>query len=226
MWIDDNIIRQCKEALVIDTWIPSEPIIVLGRSNEAEKEVFVEGAARDEVQVLQRYGGGGTVILYPGCVVLSIGAWVKDRFRNDYFFNLLNQTVIGLFEVGFPVCQDRLGLNGISDITLDDKKIAGTSLFRSRNYLLYQASIIVELDLSMIEKYLPHPSKEPEYRAQRSHAEFLTGLSAADSQITAKKVLALLETEAKKKFLESLENDAMDMQDSQVPHLFGKVDRQ
>lgn len=226
MWIDDNVIRKCQNPLVVDAWIPTEPIIVLGRSNEADKEVFIEGAARDKVQVLQRYGGGGTVILYPGCVVLSIGAWVKDRFRNDYFFRLLNQAFIDLMVEAFPDCRGRLGQNGISDITLDEKKIAGTSLFRSRNYLLYQASLIVELDLGLIVKYLPHPSREPEYRAKRSHADFLTGLSAASGQITTQKVLHLFELQGMNQFTDRLANDAMAVQDSQVPHLFGKVDRQ
>ena len=118
---------------------------------------------------------------YYGCVVVSAGIWVSQHFQNGHYFKLCNQSVIDALAVG---CKEfeKLGQSGISDIVWTESqgsklKVAGTSLFRSRNYLLYQASIIVALDVDAINRYLKHPTKEPEYRGGRSHADFLKGLA-------------------------------------------------
>jgi lipoate-protein ligase A len=79
----------------------------------------------------------------------------------------------------------QLSQNGLSDLTFGEFKVAGTSLFRSRNYLLYQASILVDTQLDVIDRYLKHPSREPEYRRGRSHGSFLRGLNSVVSGITA-----------------------------------------
>lgn len=91
------------------------------------------------------------------------------------YFHLLNQAIINGLTTWNPAC-GALSQNGISDICMGSKKIAGTSLFRSKHYLLYQASILVDPKLHLIERYLRHPSKEPNYRLNRSHSDFLTSL--------------------------------------------------
>src|SRR5690606_4412899 len=128
------------------------------------------------VPILRRYGGGGTVVLYHGCAVASVGMWVKRDFHNQLYFERLNEALIRTLE-GMGLKAGTLAQNGISDIVAGEKKVVGTSLFRSRNYLLYQASILVSADLSLIERYLRHPSQEPEYRRGRTHASFLSGLA-------------------------------------------------
>ncbi len=124
----------------------------------------------------KRYGGGGAVVLHPGCVVLSLGIWVKDYYQNQRYFCALNKAVIKHLASFWPSLGE-LQQNGISDIAYRGKKIAGTSLFRSRNYLLYQASILIEDRLDLIDRYLKHPSREPEYRQGKSHRQFLSCLN-------------------------------------------------
>lgn len=177
MWIDDTLIAKAKSKLVANIWRPECSMVVLGRSNKASEEVHVERCNELGVEILQRYGGGGTVLLYPGCLVVSVGAWVDSPYDNDRYFKLLNQSIINTIN-GRLNCA--LGQKGYSDIVHGTKKLAGTSLFRSRHYLLYQASVILTLDIGAINTCLKHPSKEPDYRKNRGHAEFLTGLSELD----------------------------------------------
>jgi lipoate-protein ligase A len=114
-------------------------------------------------------------VLYAGCVVVSAGMWVRQHFQNQDYFQRINQVVINTLGSMNPVLNE-LNQKGLSDISFRGRKIAGTSLFRSRNYLLYQASIVVEPNLSLINACLLHPSKEPDYRQGRSHSEFMTSL--------------------------------------------------
>lgn len=183
MWIDDDLLRRCAEPVATSTWVPKSPMVVLGSSNDPAAEVDVEACGRDGVPILKRYGGGGTVLLYAGCVVVSVGTWVRQHFQNKLYFHLLNQAVIECLAARWPRLL-HLGQKGLSDITLEDRKVAGTSLFRSRNYLLYQASILVHLDTVAIARYLKHPTREPDYRAGRKHHEFLVGLGEVEPALT------------------------------------------
>ncbi len=179
MWIDDQVLDRCDESLAIELWVPSKSIVVLGRSNRADREVNLEACLSDGVEVFKRLGGGGTVLLHDGCLVASVGVWVKEFYANDRYFRLLNQSVIDCFR-SVTGLQD-FSQRGHSDIVFGDRKLVGTSLFRSRNYLLFQASILIHPRLTEIERYLPHPSAEPDYRQGRQHRSFLMGLAELHS---------------------------------------------
>lgn len=205
MWIDDQILEKFKLPICTRVFVPESYSVVLGSGNEATREVNVEACRGRGIEILRRYGGGGTVVLYPGCVVLSLGCWVKDQFSNSLYFRMINQAVISSLAEIWPGLSE-LSQAGISDIVIGDKKIAGTSLFRSRNYLLYQASVLVNLDSSLIESVLTHPSKEPGYRKGRTHSDFLTGISQIETTIESPQYVAeaLLE-----KFVPSLKQEML-----------------
>jgi len=175
MWIDDGILFQADQPFYLETWIPTFVKVVLGNSNQASQEVRLDACAQDGIEVLKRYGGGGTVVLYPGCVVVSLGMWMKSPYHNDSYFRGLNQALIDCLQEGTPALS-AFSQDGISDVTYAGRKICGSSLFRSKQYLLFQASLLVEEGLHWIEKYLHHPSKEPAYRQGKSHGDFVTFL--------------------------------------------------
>lgn len=222
MWIDDDILKRCAEPLAVSCWIPANALVVLGSSNQAAAEVDVERCLADGVAILKRYGGGGTVVLYPGCVVVSIGTWVRQHFNNGFYFQRLNQAVITCLTRYWPVCQ-HLVQRGLSDIACGERKIAGTSLFRSRNYLLYQASILVENDINLIGKYLRHPTREPDYRQGRSHAAFLMGLCDLDPRMNVAAVLKALEGDIAEHALLQLEGDCIEPVSEQYPGLLRRA---
>ncbi len=178
MWIDDCVLAQCAQPFFLTTWIPDFVKVVLGSSNRPETEVQVESCRRDGVEILKRYGGGGTVVLYPGCVVVSVGIWVAHLYRNDHYFQGINRGMISCLEAGFPGLSGKLSQQGISDLTYEERKVCGSSLFRSKQYLLFQASLLVDEGLTLIDTYLQHPSKEPDYREGRRHGDFVTFLGA------------------------------------------------
>ena len=62
---------------------------------------------------------------------------------------------------------------------MGERKVVGSSAFCGRGAFLYQASVLVELDLGLVERYLLHPSREPPYRRGRRHRDFLMNLREA-----------------------------------------------
>lgn len=158
-------------------WVPSSRALVVGHSQEVEREIDVAAAGRDGIPVHRRMGGGGAVLLSPACFCVGLRfAKKKGRTLHDYF------------EAGSTVIKKAvyasLGLvlvnRGLSDLAHEGpagpRKVAGCSLYMPRDFALYLASVLVAPDFREIETYLAHPSKEPDYREGRSHGDFLAGL--------------------------------------------------
>ena len=225
MWIDDDVLKHFDRDFYAEIFIPDKSLVVLGSGNDESLEVNVENCRAMGVDILRRYGGGGTVVLYPGCVVVSVGCWVSEAFQNGLFFRLLNQSVIDSLAVVWPELTN-LSQAGISDIVFGAKKIAGTSMFRSRNYLLYQASILVNLDLHLVAKTLRHPTKEPDYRKGRSHQDFLSALSShVTKDISTQQVKDALTQQFTSMVGRHLAPHLIDPIDAQKPALMARLSR-
>lgn len=74
-----------------------------------------------------------------------------------------------------------LGVRGLvwregGDLSLGDRKVLGSCLYLAAELMVYGASRPANPDLSLLECYLRHPPREPEYRRGRSHRDFVTSL--------------------------------------------------
>lgn len=224
MWIDDVLIAACKQPMAIKLWVPTENLVVMGSSNKAEVEVEVDRCETNRVPILKRYGGGGAVVLHKGCVIISIGLWVREAFANQKYFAAINKAIIASLADEWPVFCG-IEQKGISDLAMGDFKIAGTSLFRSRHYLLYQASMLVDAFSDLMELYLRHPSKEPEYRCARSHSDFVRGLRDFDASAVVGDVMNALEKNLKAHLQTTLAEEIIDPVEDEIPHLLKRVER-
>lgn len=220
MWIDDQVLQESHKDLCLKTWIPSDPLVVLGRSNKRGTEADREACEKDGVPILKRLGGGGTVILHNGCLVVSLGLWVADFYKNDLYFKLLNQSLIDVFQSQIPNVS--FAQRGYSDVVLGDRKLVGTSLFRSRNYLLYQASILIDTRIDFMETYLRHPSAEPDYRQGRTHRDFVMGLSDLIPH-SPEDWLKTFQKEALPAIRKHMKSELISSMPNQVPHLLSRI---
>lgn len=159
--------------LVVEVSQPETLQVVMGASGKPEREVHQEVLLNQGVPLFKRKGGGGTVVLGPGVIVVTIHAGVEHPFRNLEYFAAINTCLIEIFNSWKPL---PYSLSGISDIAVEGKKLVGTSIFRRKHYLLYQGSLLANFDLAHIDQLLKHPPKEPEYRRGRPHLEFVTNL--------------------------------------------------
>ena len=172
-------------------WQPQAICIVLGSSQTAETELFTERCLSDSVPVYKRRGGGGAVVLMPGILCLTFAFKSTLCLSPYFFFKEINTAIMHLLEQAFGV--EDLSLTGISDIAIRDRKILGCSLFKSRQNFLYQGSLLVNPDPALIPYYLRHPSKEPDYRKNRVHADFITSLCESGYPLSVEQVHTALE---------------------------------
>jgi lipoate-protein ligase A len=63
------------------------------------------------------------------------------------------------------------------------RKFSGNSQRRHRAFLLFHGTFLLNFDLELIGKYLLFPSRQPDYRQSRSHANFLMSLNLPASAV-------------------------------------------
>jgi lipoate---protein ligase len=223
MWIDDQILSQCNKKTFFKIWSPSKSYVVIGNSNDPNKEVYLNRCQQDDIIVVRRSGGGGTVLLHPETLIISLGCWVKDFYNNKEYFFRINESVINTLEK-ITSCP-KLSQKGLSDICYQDKKLAGTSLFRSRNYLLYQASVLYSKKINKISYYLPHPSSEPSYRKKKSHKDFLTSLSEICDCNNLQTLRENFKNNFSHFFSESMSTKIIEPNTSQISHILKRTER-
>jgi len=156
----------------LEVWEPRETEVVLGRCSCFPEEVREEVAA-DRVPVSRRRGGGCTVVVGPGVLIFSYRRRGRlPLYPVDWSAGASRALASAL---------GRLGVRGVvwrdgGDLSLGDRKVLGSCLYLAAELMVYGASLLVNPDLSLLERYLRHPPREPDYRRGRSHREFVTSL--------------------------------------------------
>ena len=169
---------------------PQRRVVVLGAAGNAAADVYEAAAAAAGIAIRRRRGGGGTVLLGPGQVVVALVTEVDHPYRNREYARAINDWLI---EALHGAGAHRIEQRGISDLAIADRKIAGSSVFRRRRILFYQASVLVNNDPAEFERILASPRQAPDYRRGRSHAAFCTTLAATGYPYRAAQVAALLQ---------------------------------
>jgi len=171
-------------------WQPEESVIVLGQSNSMEAALYSDAVAKDSLRVTKRPSGGETVILTPSTIAFTIAKRFPVMIPFKEYFRLVNSVVVaGLEEMGVSW----LGSKGISDITIGNRKILGSSMRKVNDRLVYHAVLNLGEDPAIFGRYLRHPGREPDYRAGRSHSEFVTSMAAEGYNFDAAEVMAMLD---------------------------------
>ncbi len=168
---------------------PEETCAVLGAGGNPDADLFLDRLAADGIPWRRRKGGGGTVVLTPGQVVLACVTAVDSPFRNKEYAAQINSWFMeALDSVGVSGVEPR----GISDLAIREKKILGTSIYRTRLVLFYQASLLVSNDIAVFSRYLAMPARVPDYRAGRTHEDFCTTLSREGYPLSVAAVMKAL----------------------------------
>jgi lipoate---protein ligase len=165
-------------------WELHERAVVLGASGRLAEDVDVEACRADGVAIARRSSGGGTVLIGPGAlnftVVLAIDADPRLKAVDTTQLHVLERTAEALRALG-PDVQVR----GSGDLTIDGRKFSGSAQRRLKNYLMVHASLLYGIGAGDVARYLRTPRRQPEYRAGRSHVEFLTTLPLPRAAIRA-----------------------------------------
>lgn len=170
-------------------WQPQDTVIVLGQANSIETSLSTETVAADGLRVTKRPSGGETVILTPATLAFTVARHFAVMIHFRDYFRMVNSAVIeGLAKMGVS----GLGARGISDITIGNRKILGSSMRKVGDKLVYHAVLNLAEDPALFSRYLLHPRREPDYREGRRHHEFVTSLAAEGFIFTPGEVMTML----------------------------------
>jgi lipoate-protein ligase A len=167
---------------LLRVWESHNYFVVLGHSNRFGSEVNLAACTGNQISILRRPSGGGAVMQGPGCLnyclILNCHAH-RLRSVSDTFRYVLerHRRFIG------QIAGVEVRIEGISDLTVDGRKISGNAQYRKAHYVLVHGTFLLNFDLSMIARFLRMPAKEPDYRQHRPHLEFVTNLNLNSAQV-------------------------------------------
>jgi lipoate-protein ligase A len=167
---------------VLRVWEWPRLAVVLGSGGKIADDVDVSACQADGVPVLRRSSGGGTVLLGTGCLLYSLvldteRAGELGDVRRSYASILTRVTRALLPEAaGAAVC-------GISDLAIGEQKFSGNAQQRKQRYILHHGTLLYAFDTAVVARYLRPPPRQPEYRAGRSHAEFLMNVPFSGDEL-------------------------------------------
>ncbi len=171
-------------------WIPDQMYIVLGNSNSLQQSVHLAPIQNDNVILMQRPTGGQTVFLSPQMVVVSAIHNTTQQASSKTYFAIYTHAIVKALE-SFGIRNTQV--QGISDITFNGRKIAGSAMYRNQKRVFFHAVLNVSENSEILERYLLQPSTVPAYRQGRNHREFVTSLMEQGFAISLDQMIAALE---------------------------------
>ena len=184
---DEALLDACEAGGGDETllfWEPRETFVVVGYANRVAAEVNVAACEAEGIPIFRRCSGGGTVVQLPGGLNYSLLLRIAETgpTRNITTANrfIMEQNRASLASL-FP--SSRISVRGHTDLCLGEKKFAGNSQRRRKNFLLFHGTLLLNCDLKRIGELLLMPSLEPDYRAHRPHAEFVGNLNLSAGMV-------------------------------------------
>lgn len=191
----------------VRTWMAAEPTVVLGSSSRMDEEIDMARCTAAGVRVVRRPSGGATVVLGPGCLMWSVItphpiATPSIEAIHAAMLGPLAASLNTALQRATSPAGRRVVRRGTSDLAIVDsgteavdydlhtatgqrdfptaageRKISGNALRVRRHGVLYHGTLLDSFDLALVGNVLRHPPREPDYRSQRSHGDFLANLN-------------------------------------------------
>jgi lipoate-protein ligase A len=161
---------------LVRVWDPREYAIVLGASGRLADEVFLDECRADRVTLLRRSSGGGSVVIGPGvlCVTVLLPETAAPGLSR---IDLAHEHVLERIAAAIRSAGIAASVLGRGDLVLGTRKFGGSAQRRLKTWFVVHCSILYDFPIERITNYLKMPRRQPEYRAGRSHADFLVNLA-------------------------------------------------
>jgi lipoate-protein ligase A len=183
---DEALLDMAEEGAIGETlrvWEPRSIFVVVGYGNHVDREVnraFCDGRG---ISIYRRCSGGGTVLQAPGVLNYSLILCTSSESA----FGSIAGANRAVMERNRKAVVNALGQNverdGCTDLVWKGRKFSGNAQRRKKNFLLFHGTFLLNADIGLIEMALAMPSKQPKYRQQRSHTDFLVNLPAKAAEL-------------------------------------------
>lgn len=177
--LDEALLEQAEAGQsggdVLRLWESPQTAVILGRSSRIHDEVDAARCEQDQIPVLRRCSGGTSVVIGPGCLMYAV---VLSYERNPALrmVDVAHKYVLGNIADAVQRFLPSAAHRGTSDLALGERKFSGNSLRCKRDHLLYHGTLLCNFQLGLMSRYLKSPPRQPEYREQREHREFVMNI--------------------------------------------------
>jgi lipoate-protein ligase A len=176
--LDEALLLDAEDATpheVLRLWEPRQTFVVLGSSSRYHDEADSSLCRVEGVPILRRPSGGAAIVTGPGCLMYAL-VLSYERHPQLQAVDLAHRYV--LRRLASSIGRRVAGVHeaGASDLALGDHKFSGNSMRCKRRCLLYHGTLLYDFPLGQIGRYLGPPARQPDYRRQRPHGEFVVNL--------------------------------------------------
>jgi lipoate-protein ligase A len=188
--LDEGLLAACETDQitggVLRLWEPDNYFVVLGRSSNANVEVNLAACRAEQVPVLRRASGGGTILAGPGCLMYALVLSYADHAAARDISAAHRLVLTCIADALLPLVPG-INLAGTSDLAFHQgdllQKFSGNALRCKRSHFLYHGTLLYDFDLDRVPKFLAQQTREPVYRAGRTHRAFVANLPATRKQL-------------------------------------------
>ncbi|MCH9609732.1 MAG: hypothetical protein S4CHLAM45_01230 [Chlamydiales bacterium] len=146
--------------------VGTPPAIVMGISGKPEQLIDQTLVDRDNIPVIKRFSGGGTVYVDEETIFVT---FISNGIKTPKpIFEFSKNVYSPFFPKEFEIQEN--------DYVIGEKKFGGNAQYIQKNRWLHHTSFLWKFDPKKMD-YLLMPQKRPKYRADRSHTDFLCTLS-------------------------------------------------
>lgn len=145
--------------------------IVMGISGKKEELIDCTLTAKDQIPIIKRFSGGGTVIVDESTLFVTFICNKKIHTFPAYPEPIMRWTET-LYKTAFSHPDFALKEN---DFVIKEKKVGGNAQYIQKTRWLHHTSFLWDYHPERMG-YLLHPKKAPNYRKERSHLDFLCRL--------------------------------------------------
>jgi lipoate-protein ligase A len=93
--------------------------------------------------------------------------------------------VLGTIAAALRPATPGIALRGTCDLAIGDKKFSGNAVRCKRHDLLYHGTILYDFTLEMVNRLLAMPPRQPDYRREREHSDFVMNVPLDAAAIRA-----------------------------------------
>ena len=177
--LDEALLVEAEERggpPILRLWELKHFAVILGASCRMADDLQSEACRADGVEVARRSSGGGTVVIGPGALNVSVILPIRSHPEllgvESAQRHILSRFLDAIRAAGLPQAE----MQGSGDLTLGGRKFSGSAQRRLRHHVLIHASMLYHFPLDLIDRYLALPPRRPAYRLNRSHEDFVTNL--------------------------------------------------
>lgn len=142
--------------------------IIMGISGKHE-ELVHPSAFKDNIPIIKRYSGGGTVIVDEDTLFVSF-IFNKDAHDFPAYPEPIMRWTEAFYKPIFNL--PSFGIKG-NDYAIGDLKVGGNAQYLRKNRWLHHTTFLWDYKASNMD-YLLQPKQQPTYRQNRPHKDFVT----------------------------------------------------